>query len=73
MAKQRLAGRVTRFYPERGFGWIQTTDGGPDHFVHCQDAEGRKALDPGMRVSFIPTTTAKGPRALDVIIEDNTL
>ena len=31
------------------------------------------ALEPGMRVSFIATTTVKGPRALDVVIEDNTL
>ena len=52
------------------FGFIAISGGESDTFVHQFDVEGRTALRPGQRVSFIPTMTAKGRRALDVVIED---
>jgi cold shock CspA family protein len=63
---QRQTGVVLRFYDDRGFGFIETPDGSPDTF----DVQGREALLPGMRVSFIPSVTEKGPRARAVIIQD---
>ena len=58
-----------RFYVDRGFGFIETPDGSADTFVHMFDVQGREALRPGMRVSFLSSVTDKGPRARSVLIE----
>jgi cold shock CspA family protein len=70
MAKQRSAGTVARFYLDRGYGFIETAGGEASTFFHQMDVEGRTVLRQGQRVSFIATMTAKGARALDVVIED---
>jgi CspA family cold shock protein len=64
----RLEGIVKRLVADRGFGFVQAE--GLDYFVHKDDlANGQiEDLAPGTTVSFIPETTAKGPRGRAVTI-----
>ena len=39
-------------------------------FVHMFDVQGREALRSGMRVSFLQSSTEKGPRARCLVIVD---
>jgi len=60
-------GKVKWFNGNRGFGFIETDEGG-DIFVHhtAIQAEGFKALSEGQRVSFDVAQGAKGPAAENV-------
>jgi CspA family cold shock protein len=47
-------GRVKWFNPTKGYGFIQSDEGGPDVFVHIRAVEkaGYTSLAEGVRVSY---------------------
>ncbi len=47
-------GTVKFFNTQRGFGFIQPSDGGPDVFVHATAVEkaGMRTLNEGQKVNF---------------------
>ena len=59
------SGSVKWFNGEKGFGFIQQDDGGPDVFVHYSEIQGSgfKSLDEGQRVEFEVGQGPKGPQA----------
>jgi CspA family cold shock protein len=61
-------GSVKWFNGEKGFGFIQQDDGGPDVFVHYSEIQGTgfKSLDEGQRVEFEVGQGQKGPQAQGV-------
>lgn len=65
-------GTVKFFNDQKGFGFIQPDNGGPDMFVHVSALErcGMQSLSEGQKVTF---TTAvdprKGKEAVDQIAE----
>ena len=63
-------GTVKWFNGEKGFGFIQQDDGGPDVFVHYSGiaASGFRNLEENQRVEFTVTQGAKGPQATDVVV-----
>ncbi|MCL2787699.1 MAG: cold-shock protein [Micrococcales bacterium] len=56
-------GKVKWFNPDKGFGFIEQDDGGPDVFVHFSviDMTGYRSLEEGQRVSY---ETAQGPKGI---------
>ncbi|MGW0771389.1 cold-shock protein [Streptomyces sp. NPDC002676] len=61
-------GRVKWFNAEKGFGFIQQDDGGPDVFVHFSAITGTgfKELHEGDQVEYDVTQGPKGPQAENV-------
>ncbi|UCD27614.1 MAG: cold-shock protein [Planctomycetota bacterium] len=61
-------GKVKWYDDQRGFGFIQSDDGGPDIFVHKSeiDIEGSCPLGEGQCVEFEIKTSPKGPVATSV-------
>ena len=65
-------GTVKFFNDQKGFGFIQPDNGGPDMFVHVSALErsGMRSLSEGQKVTF---TTAvdqrRGKEAVDTIAE----
>ncbi|MEU7554324.1 cold-shock protein [Streptomyces sp. NPDC044571] len=61
-------GTVKWFNSEKGFGFIQQDDGGPDVFVHYSaiQSSGYKSLDEGQKVEYSVTQGPKGPQAENV-------
>ncbi len=61
-------GTVTRFYADKGYGFIAPDDGTPDVFVHHSaiEADGHHSLEDNQRVEYTVTRGAKGPRAEQV-------
>jgi cold shock CspA family protein len=65
----RTTGTVTWFDNDKGFGFIQPDDDGPDVFVHFSaiaDRGGYRSLEEGQRVEFDVTQGQRGPQAEDV-------
>ncbi len=62
-------GTVTKFFDEKGFGFITPDGGGKDVFVHFSDIkmQGRKTLQVGQRVTFDLANESKGPKASNVM------
>ncbi|MFC9582233.1 cold-shock protein [Streptomyces yangpuensis] len=62
-------GVVKWFNSEKGFGFIQQDDGGPDVFVHFSaiQAQGFKSLEENARVDYTVTQGPKGPQAENVV------
>ena len=61
-------GTVKWFNADKGYGFIQPTDGGDDLFVHFSaiKMDGFKTLDEGQQVEFEVTQGQKGPQASEV-------
>jgi len=62
------AGTVKWFDNRKGYGFIETEDGGEDIFVHYSSVsmEGYKTLEEGERVMFDVDQGDKGLRAVNV-------
>ncbi len=62
-------GIVKWFNSEKGFGFIQQDDGGPDVFVHFSaiDTTGFKSLEENARVEYSVSQGPKGPQAERVV------
>ncbi|MGW0364451.1 cold-shock protein [Streptomyces sp. NPDC002990] len=62
-------GTVKWFNSEKGFGFIQQDDGGPDVFVHFSaiESSGFKSLEENAKVEYAVTQGAKGPQAERVV------
>ncbi len=58
-------GKVKWFNADKGFGFIQQDNGGPDVFVHFSaiQTQGYRSLDEGQPVQFEITQGPKGPQA----------
>ena len=67
MAEQ-VTGTVKWFNDEKGFGFIEQSDG-PDVFIHhtAIQAEGFKSLKEGQSVTMEVTQGQKGPQAENVV------
>ena len=61
-------GKVKWFNAEKGFGFIQQDDGGPDVFVHFSAIQGSgyRSLEEDQVVEFEITQGPKGPQAEQV-------
>jgi cold shock protein len=54
-------GVVSFFSSERGYGFIESDNGGPDVFVHVKEVRGKRELQNGERVEFdIATDEQRG-------------
>ncbi|GAB3688041.1 cold-shock protein [Actinocorallia lasiicapitis] len=61
-------GTVKWFNGEKGFGFIQQAEGGPDVFVHFSAIQGTgyRNLEENQQVEFDITQGPKGPQAENV-------
>jgi CspA family cold shock protein len=70
----RLSGHVKWFSIRRGYGFITRDDGGGDVFVHHSGIQGEdfKALFEGQRVGFDVFEEPRGPKAINVVPQEDT-
>ena len=62
-------GTVKWFNAEKGFGFIQQDDGGPDVFAHYSNiaTSGYRELQEGQQVTFEVGQGPKGPQAQNIM------
>jgi CspA family cold shock protein len=62
-------GTVKWFNAEKGYGFIQQDDGGPDVFAHYSNiaTQGFRELAEGQRVSYDVGQGQKGPQAQNIV------
>ncbi|WP_327070863.1 cold-shock protein [Kitasatospora sp. NBC_01250] len=62
-------GKVKWFNAEKGFGFIEQDDGGPDVFVHFSaiQSQGFRSLEENMEVDYDVVQGPKGPQAENVV------
>ncbi len=62
-------GTVKWFNAEKGYGFIQQDEGGPDVFAHYSAiaTQGYRELQEGQHVSFEVTQGPKGPQAANIL------
>ena len=63
-------GTVKWYDPEKGYGFIAQDGGGNDLFVHRSAVQGAEGLNEGDRVEFDIGSSAKGPRAENVQVNE---
>jgi cold shock protein len=70
MPTERMSGSVKFFEDDRGFGFI-VGDDGRDYFTHRTKIRGPvvgiATLTKGEKVTFDPSSSGRGPIALDVV------
>ena len=61
-------GTVKWFNSEKGYGFIQRADGGPDVFVHYSEIQtsGYKTLEENQKVEYDLAQGPKGPQAANI-------
>lgn len=66
-------GRVKWFNGEKGYGFIEQTDGGADLFVHFSaiQGDGYRNLNEGDVVEFEVGQGQKGPQARNVVVTES--
>ena len=64
----KATGKVKWFNEDKGFGFIEQDDGGPDVFVHFRaiNADGFRTLTEGQKVAFDLEKGEKGLHAANV-------
>lgn len=65
-----MKGTVKRWLTGRGYGFIEPDEGGKEVFVHHSEIGGLYELKEGQRVEFEVQSTYKGPRAVNVKLEE---
>jgi CRISPR-associated protein Csm5 len=66
---RQRTGRLLRFFPDRGYGFIKPDDEGEDVFVHVSGlADSSTSLHQGQHLAFDVEETDRGLRALNVIV-----
>jgi cold shock CspA family protein len=65
---ERVTGTIKNIVTTKGFGFIVLDHSAEEYFFHYSGCKGCKfdALRNGMRVSFVPNETPKGPRAEEI-------
>jgi cold shock CspA family protein len=61
-----MTGVVFSWNPVKRCGWIRPDEGPKDFFVHRVCLVDVTELQRGQTVTFMPTDTERGPRAMDV-------